>query len=60
MPVVKSKVVHPQETACQAKNVVCTGVTAENISRHELLSWVNETLGSNFQKIEEMRTGKGN
>lgn len=40
-----------------AINVYSTNVTAENLSRHEMLSWVNNTLASNFTKIEELCTG---
>lgn len=40
-----------------AINVYSTNVTSENLSRHEMLSWVNGTLMSNFTKIEELCTG---
>ncbi|XKL64299.1 hypothetical protein PGB90_004385 [Kerria lacca] len=40
-----------------AINVYSTNVTAENLSRHEMLLWVNNTLMSNFTKIEELCTG---
>lgn len=63
MPGIKNKnmgssqeLLHSQ--AQVAKNVICTGVTAENLSRHEMLQWVNETLASSLQKIEEMSTGE--
>ncbi|VDM64362.1 unnamed protein product [Angiostrongylus costaricensis] len=38
-------------------NVYVSAVTQDNISRHELLAWVNSTIGANFSKIEEMSTG---
>jgi RP/EB family microtubule-associated protein len=38
-------------------NVFVSAVTPENISRHELLAWVNATLQSNLTKIEQMSTG---
>uniref|UniRef100_A0A1I7XRL7 Calponin-homology (CH) domain-containing protein n=1 Tax=Heterorhabditis bacteriophora TaxID=37862 RepID=A0A1I7XRL7_HETBA len=38
-------------------NVYVSAVTQDNISRHDLLAWVNCTLQSNLCKIEEMSTG---
>ncbi|KAK6057727.1 hypothetical protein COOONC_04716 [Cooperia oncophora] len=38
-------------------NVYVSAVTQDNISRHELLAWVNNNLKANFSKIEEMSTG---
>lgn len=40
-----------------AVNVYSTNVTTENLSRHDMLAWVNECLQSNFAKIEELCTG---
>ncbi|GBP07900.1 hypothetical protein EVAR_78062_1 [Eumeta japonica] len=40
-----------------AVNVYSTNVTAENLSRHDMLAWVNDCLQSNFAKIEELCTG---
>lgn len=40
-----------------AVNVYSTSVTSENLSRHELLAWINETLTTNMLKIEELCTG---
>nr|CAH7720826.1 unnamed protein product [Callosobruchus chinensis] len=40
-----------------AVNVYATNVTTENLSRHDMLAWVNECLQSNFGKIEELCTG---
>lgn len=40
-----------------AVNVHFTGQTTENLSRIELLAWVNRTLLSDFKKVEELCTG---
>ena len=40
-----------------AKNVHLTSVTTENLSRQEMLAWVNRSLLSDFKKIEDMCTG---
>lgn len=40
-----------------AVNVYSTNVTTENLSRHDMLAWVNDCLASNFTKIEELCTG---
>lgn len=40
-----------------AVNVYSTNVTTENLSRHDMLAWVNECLQSSFGKIEELCTG---
>ncbi|XP_063242399.1 microtubule-associated protein RP/EB family member 1 isoform X2 [Bacillus rossius redtenbacheri] len=40
-----------------AVNVYSTNVTSENLSRHDMLAWVNDCLHSNFTKIEELCTG---
>lgn len=40
-----------------AVNVYSTSVTTDNLSRHDMLAWVNQSLESNFSKIEEMCTG---
>jgi RP/EB family microtubule-associated protein len=41
----------------QVTNVFVSAVTPENISRQQLLAWVNDALQSNLTKIEEMSTG---
>uniref|UniRef100_A0A915BE75 Uncharacterized protein n=1 Tax=Parascaris univalens TaxID=6257 RepID=A0A915BE75_PARUN len=38
-------------------NVYATSATTDNMSRHEMLMWVNDCLQSNFGKIEDMHTG---
>lgn len=40
-----------------AVNVYATNVTAENLSRHDMLAWVNDCLQASFVKIEELCTG---
>uniref|UniRef100_A0A1B6HGX0 Microtubule-associated protein RP/EB family member 1 n=1 Tax=Homalodisca liturata TaxID=320908 RepID=A0A1B6HGX0_9HEMI len=40
-----------------AVNVYSTNVTTENLSRHDMLAWVNDCLHSQFAKIEELCTG---
>ncbi|XP_017773541.1 PREDICTED: microtubule-associated protein RP/EB family member 1 isoform X2 [Nicrophorus vespilloides] len=40
-----------------AVNVYSTNVTTENLSRHDMLAWVNDCLSSSFGKIEELCTG---
>ncbi|KAH8304529.1 hypothetical protein KR059_011756 [Drosophila kikkawai] len=40
-----------------AVNVHSTNVTTENLSRHEMLAWVNNSLKSDFSKVEELCTG---
>lgn len=40
-----------------AVNVYATNVTTDNLSRHDMLAWVNDCLQSSFTKIEELCTG---
>lgn len=40
-----------------AVNVYSTNVTSENLSRHDMLNWVNDCLQANLTKIEELCTG---
>ncbi|XP_061717754.1 microtubule-associated protein RP/EB family member 3-like [Cydia pomonella] len=40
-----------------AVNVYSTNVSSENLSRHDMLAWVNGCLQSSFAKIEELCTG---
>ncbi|XP_063977497.1 microtubule-associated protein RP/EB family member 1 isoform X3 [Diachasmimorpha longicaudata] len=40
-----------------AVNVYATNVTTDNLSRHDMLAWVNDCLQSSFSKIEELCTG---
>lgn len=41
-----------------AVNVYSTSVTSDNLSRHDILAWVNNCLQSNYGKIEELCSGK--
>jgi len=40
-----------------AVNVYATSGTTENLSRHDMLAWVNDSLQTRFAKIEEMCSG---
>ena len=40
-----------------AVNVFNTGATSDNLSRHEMLTWINDSLQTNFTKIEQMCSG---
>jgi hypothetical protein len=48
---------HTFVSAEMAVNVYSTNVTTENLSRHEMLNWVNDCLQLGYSKIEEMCTG---
>ena len=41
-----------------AVNVFNTGATTDNLSRHEMLTWINDSLQTNFTKIEQMCSGE--
>uniref|UniRef100_A0A914D2P3 Uncharacterized protein n=1 Tax=Acrobeloides nanus TaxID=290746 RepID=A0A914D2P3_9BILA len=41
------------------QNVYTTSATTENLSRHEMLMWVNDCLQSEYSKIEELHTAAG-
>ncbi|GMT10621.1 hypothetical protein PFISCL1PPCAC_1918, partial [Pristionchus fissidentatus] len=40
-------------------NVYATSATTENLSRNEMLMWVNDCLQSQYSKIEELHNGAG-
>jgi len=40
-----------------AVNVFATSSTADNLSRHDLLSWINCSLNAKFCKVEELCSG---
>ncbi|XP_059913399.1 microtubule-associated protein RP/EB family member 1b [Gadus macrocephalus] len=40
-----------------AVNVYSTSVTSENLSRHDMLAWINESLQINLSKIEMLCSG---
>ena len=41
-----------------AINVVVTAVTTDNISRNDLIDWVNGTLSLNYLKVENLCSGQ--
>lgn len=40
-----------------AVNVFSTSVTSNNLSRQELVEWVNDSLQLKYSKIEQLCTG---
>lgn len=40
-----------------AVNVYSTSMTIENLSRHDMLAWVNESLQLTYTKIEQLCSG---
>ena len=40
-----------------AVNVYATSASTENLSRHDMLAWVNDSLSTRYVKIEEFCTG---
>jgi len=40
-----------------AVNVYATAASTENLSRHDMLAWVNDCLSTRYAKIEELCTG---
>nr|XP_046221736.1 microtubule-associated protein RP/EB family member 3-like isoform X2 [Oncorhynchus gorbuscha] len=40
-----------------AVNVYSTSVTGDNLSRHDMLSWINESVQMNYAKIEQLCSG---
>lgn len=49
--------VHFRSLRKMAVNVYNTSVTTDNLSRHEMLAWVNDCLQTKYVKIEEMCSG---
>ena len=41
-----------------AVNVYSISVTSDNLSRHDMLAWINESLQINHAKIEQLCSGK--
>ncbi len=39
-------------------NVYSTSMTIENLSRHDMLAWVNDSLQLTYTKIEQLGSGK--
>ena len=40
-----------------AVNVYSTSVTTDNLSRHDMMAWVNDCLSAKYTKIEELCSG---
>ncbi|XP_077991269.1 microtubule-associated protein RP/EB family member 3-like isoform X2 [Glandiceps talaboti] len=40
-----------------AVNVFSTSATADNLSRHDMIAWINDSLRLNYTKIEQMCSG---
>ncbi|ELW72259.1 Microtubule-associated protein RP/EB family member 1 [Tupaia chinensis] len=40
-----------------AVNVYSTSVTSDNLSRHDMLAWINESLQLNLTKMEQLCSG---
>lgn len=40
-----------------AVNVISTSATTDNLSRHEMLAWINDSLECAYSKIEELCSG---
>ncbi|XP_070555478.1 microtubule-associated protein RP/EB family member 3-like isoform X21 [Ptychodera flava] len=45
------------ETNMSAVNVYATSATSENLSRHDMLAWINDSLELNYGKIEQLCSG---
>lgn len=43
-----------------AVNVYSTSMTIENLSRHDMLAWVNDSLQLSYTKIEQLCSGRWN
>lgn len=39
-------------------NVYSTSMSIENLSRHDMLAWVNDSLQLTYTKIEQLCSGK--
>eukprot|EP00127_Corallochytrium_limacisporum_P007146 Clim_evm19s243 gene=Clim_evmTU19s243 len=44
-------------TAVMAQNVYTTQNVSVTMSRHELLAWINNTVGGNYGKVEDLASG---
>lgn len=40
-----------------AVNVHSTNASENNLSRHDMLAWINDTLQTSYTKIEELCSG---
>lgn len=41
-----------------AVNVYATSVSVDNLSRHDMLAWVNDSLHLTYTKIEQLCSGR--
>lgn len=41
-----------------AVNVYATSVSIDNLSRHDMLAWVNDSLHLNYTKVEQLCSGE--
>ncbi|XP_045158646.1 microtubule-associated protein RP/EB family member 1-like isoform X2 [Mercenaria mercenaria] len=48
---------HPINIEAMAVNVYSTSCTQDNLSRHDILTWVNDSLQTSYGKIEELCSG---
>ena len=40
-----------------AVNVALTSATSDNLSRHDMIQWINTSLSTHYKKIEELASG---
>ena len=40
-----------------AVNVALTSATSDNLSRHDMIQWINGSLSTSYKKIEELASG---
>merc|ERR1711892_415929 len=44
-------------THTMAVNVALTSATSDNLSRHDMIQWINTSLSTHYKKIEELASG---
>lgn len=49
---------HCRTDRSMAVNVYSTNNQADNLSRHDILAWVNDSIHTNYGKIEELCSGQ--
>ena len=40
-----------------AVNVALTSASSDNLSRHDMIQWINGSLSTSYKKIEELASG---
>ena len=40
-----------------AVNVALTSASSDNLSRHDMITWINGSLSTNYKKVEELASG---